>query len=537
MLLLTGTEMQAVDRTAIKEIGIPSLQLMERAGEGTARAADDLAGEDERPVIIVCGKGNNGGDGFVAARLLAGLGRSVEIWLAADAGELRGDAQINWERLNDEGPDLPGEITLFPVGSGQVDTGALMERWRDGSVLVDALYGTGMAGPPREPGASLIAAMNFTGREIIAVDIPSGVNADSGAVEGEAILADVTVTMAFLKQGLLLHPGREHAGRIEVVDIGIPWEAVEEREFNREVMDHQWALLRLPARPADSHKGDYGRVVVVAGSAEMMGAARLVCASTYRAGAGLVRHAAPASLLGTAHSGRSEVMVIPLPDNGTGRFVPEGLDALHEACGWANVMAIGPGIGTAEDTAFFFAGAMDSGNAELPLVVDADGLNLLAAEPDLRKRWAGPVVLTPHPGEAARLLGSTAAEIARDRIGAATELAGRYEAIAVLKGAPTIVAGREKQVALCPLGNPGMASGGTGDVLTGVIAGLIGQDLSPWTGATLGVYLHSLAADLAALDLGMWSLLAGDVLDYLPVAFGHLEAFPELDVLANGVWI
>ncbi len=537
MILLTGTEMQSADRMAIEEMGIESLQLMEAAGEGVARVVDDLAGEDERSVIIVCGKGNNGGDGFVAARLLAGPGRSIEVWLAADAGELTGDAKTNWKRLNDEGPALPGEISLFPIGAGPVDSRALMERWQNGSVLVDALYGTGIVGPPRDPGASLIAAMNLTGCPIVAVDIPSGVNSDSGVVEGEAVLADVTVTMAFPKQGLLLHPGREHAGRIEVVDIGIPEGAVGERELDRRVIDHQWAMLRLPARPADSHKGTYGRVLAVTGSAEMMGAAKLVCAAAARAGAGLVRHASPASLLGIAHSGRSEVVITPLPDNGTGIFVPGGLDLLHQARGWADVMVIGPGIGTAQETALFFAGAIDSGNTELPLVIDADGLNLLAAEPDLRKRWAGPVVITPHPGEAARLLGSDTGAIAHDRIGAAVELAERYGAIAVLKGVPTIVAGREKEVALCPLGNPGMASGGTGDVLTGVIAGLLGQGLSPWTGATLGVYLHSLAADLAALDMGTWSLLAGDILDYLPVAFGHLEAFPELDVLAEGVWI
>jgi len=412
-----------------------------------------------------------------------------------------------------------------------------MERWRDSSVLVDALYGTGIVGPPRDPGASLITAMNLTGCRIAAVDIPSGVNADSGVVEGEAVLADVTVTMAFPKQGLLLHPGREHAGRIEVVDIGIPEEAVGDLELIRTVIDHQWAVLRLPARPADSHKGTYGRVLAAAGSAEMMGAAKLVCAAAARAGAGLVRHAAPASLLGTAHSGRSEVVVTPLPDNDTGVFVPGGLDLFHQARDWADVVVIGPGIGTAEDTALFFAGALECSNAELPLIIDADGLNLLAVDPDLRKRWAGPVVITPHPGEAARLLGSDTGAISDDRIGAACALAERYEVIAVLKGAPTIIAGREREVALCPLGNPGMASGGTGDVLTGVIAGLLGQGLSPWTGATLGVYLHSLSADLAALDLGMWSLLAGDILEYLPVAFGHLEAFPELDVLAEGVWI
>jgi len=537
MIVLTGSEMQAADRRAIVDLGIPSLELMEKAGQGVARAAERLAAEEIDPVIIICGKGNNGGDGFVAARLLAGSGQAVEVWLAADPGELSGDAGTNWSRLHDEGPDLPGDITLLPIGNGSVNAGALADRWREGSVVIDALFGTGITGAPREPGASLIAAMNLTGLPIVAVDIPSGVDADSGATEGEAILAEITVTMAFPKQGLLLHPGREHAGLIEVVDIGIPPEAVADRELEREMLDHSWALLRLPTRPADSHKGANGRVVAIAGSSEMMGAARLVCASAARTGAGLVRHAAPASLLSIAHSGRAEIMVTPLPDNGLGRFAPEGLETLQESRDWADVMAIGPGIGTEEETARFFTGFLEEGGGGLPLVIDADGLNLLAVEPELRAYWKGPVVLTPHPGEAARLLDTTASEITGDRILAAVELGRRYDAVAVLKGAPTIVAAPGRPIAFCPLGNPGMASGGSGDVLTGVIAGLVGQGLSPWTGAALGVYLHSLAADLAALDLGMWSLLAGDILDYLPAAFGHLEAFPERDILAEGIWL
>ncbi len=536
MLLLTRTEMQAADRKAIDEIGIPSLQLMEIAGEGVARAAASLAEEDGGPVDIVCGKGNNGGDGLVAARLLAARGIAVQVWIATDPEGLSGDAALNWNRLQEECPGMPGGVEVFPLGPGPFDAAALAQAWSAGSVVIDGVYGTGMTGAPREPGASLIAAMNLCGSPIVAVDIPSGVNADSGEVAGEAVLADLTVTMAYPKVGLLMHPGRAHAGAIEVVDIGIPPEAVEERELDLEVLDHRWAVLRLPARPPDSHKGHYGRVIAVAGSEGMMGAGKLVCASAYRAGAGLVRHAAPDSLLDIAHSGSSEVMVTPLPDGGTRRFVPDGLEVLHEAYGWADVVAIGPGLGLEEDTAEFFAGALQQEDEKKPLVLDADGLNLLAGSPGLRKKWAGPVVLTPHPGEASRLLGTGTTEIVADRIGAAVELAKRYAAVAVLKGAPTIIADEGRRAALCPLGNPGMASGGTGDVLTGVIAGLLGQGLMPYSAACFGVYLHSLAADLAALDLGEWSLLAGDILNYLPVAFGHIEAYPEHDVLADGVW-
>jgi NAD(P)H-hydrate epimerase len=536
MLVLTRTEMQAADRRAIDELGIPSLELMERAGEGVALAISELRGEEAGPVVIVCGKGNNGGDGLVAARLLASAGVGVQVWLAAEAEELTGDAAVNWRRLNEEGPGLPGEVGIFPLGEGDVAPGPLAEAWRSGSVVVDALFGTGMTGAPREPGASLIAAMNLSGCPVVAVDIPSGVNADNGSVEGQAVLAAETATMAWPKLGLLLHPGRAHSGAIRVVDIGIGPEAVSARERELELIDHRWALLHLPVRPLDAHKGHFGRVVTVAGSAGMMGAGRLACTSAYRAGAGLVRFAAPESLLAIAHAGPDEIMVTPIPDDGAGCFVPGDLTALREVYAWADVVALGPGLGTAAGTAEFFAGALVSDDEDMSLVVDADGLNLLAAQPDLRDRWTGPVVLTPHPGEAARMLASDTGEVSRDRLGAAAELALKYRATVVLKGAPTIVAEPQNRVALCPLGNPGMATGGTGDVLTGVIAALLGQGLAAFEGAALGVYLHSLAADLAALDLGEWSLMAGDIVEYLPAAFGHIEAFPEHDVLLRGVW-
>lgn len=536
MLLLTRTEMQGADRSAIEGMGIPSLDLMERAGGGIAMAVKEFIEEGAGPVIITCGRGNNGGDGLVVARLLAGEGQDVQVWLAADPEELSGDAEVNWNRLLEEGPQLTGEVELLPMGSESMDVGALAREWGKATAVVDALLGTGAGGPPRPPIDTLITAMNLCGRPVVAVDIPSGVDADSGEVPGVATLATVTVTMAYPKLGLLLYPGREHAGRIQIVDIGIPPEAVERKGVSLELLDHRWALLRLPTRPHDSHKGHYGRVVAVAGSAGMMGAGHLVAASAYRAGAGLVRHAAPESLLAIAHGGRSEVMVTPVPDGGAGYFVPVETDVLKDAYRWADVVAIGPGLGMEEETGVFFSQALEHDDPELPLVIDADGLNHLAADGGLRKRWAGPVVITPHPGEAARLLKISIGNIQKDRVRAAVDLAETYGAVAVLKGAPTVIADGQRSAALCPLGNPGMASGGTGDVLTGVIAALIGQGLSPFSGAALGVYLHALAGDLATLDLGEWSMVAGDMVDYLPVAFGHIEAFPDREVLDAGVW-
>jgi len=275
MLLPTGTQMQAVDREAIEVMGIPSLDLMERAGAGVAAAARALAAEAEGPVVVVCGRGNNGGDGLVAARLLAAEGIDVQVWLAAEPEQFTGDAGANWERLLAEAKRLSGAIQILPLGEEEVDAASVAGAWEGASGIVDALLGTGVTGSPRPPLDSWITAMNVAGPPIVAVDIPSGVNAENGAVEGVAPLATVTVTMALPKRGLLLYPGREHTGRIQVVDIGIPAEAAERQDIDAEVLTHSWAMLTLPARSLESHKGDYGRVVATAGSAGMMGAGSL----------------------------------------------------------------------------------------------------------------------------------------------------------------------------------------------------------------------------------------------------------------------
>jgi NAD(P)H-hydrate epimerase len=535
MLLPTGTQMQAVDREAIEVMGIPSLDLMERAGAGVAAAARVYAEDARGPVVVACGRGNNGGDGLVAARLLAREGIDVQVWLAAEPEQFTGDAGANWDRMLAEAENLPGTIQVLPVGEDEVDTASIAEEWRGASAIVDALLGTGVTGAPRPPLDSWITAMNVAGPPIVAVDIPSGVNAENGAVEGVAPLASVTVTMALPKRGLLLYPGREHTGCIQVVDIGIPPEAAANQEIGAEVLTHAWAMLTLPSRTLESHKGDYGRVVVIAGSAGMMGAGRLVSAAAYRAGAGLVRHAAPASLLAIAHSGYDEVMVAPLEDGGAGHFVPLSDNALLEVYEWADAIALGPGLGTAEGTANFLGQALSSEDPQLPMVIDADALNLLAEDPAQREGWAGPVVLTPHPGEAARLLETSNDDVVSDRFETARELARRYDAVIVLKGAPTVISAAEGRIALCPVGNPGMASGGTGDVLTGIITALLGQGLPALDASALAVYLHAFSADLAAMDLGVRSLMAQDLIRYLPAAFNHIATYPDHDVLAQEV--
>ncbi|MFO7769565.1 MAG: NAD(P)H-hydrate dehydratase [bacterium] len=534
MLLPTGSQMQVIDREAIDGMGIPSLQLMEAAGRGVAEAVEEFG--EEGPVVAVCGKGNNGGDGLVAARLIAGRGRTVHLWLTSSPSGYSGDARVNWERLEKEAADLPGEIRLFPFEGESPDAGALAAAWSGAAVILDALLGTGVGGAPRPPMDAWIEAMNLAGRPIVAVDVPSGVDADTGAVPGAAPLAHLTVTMAYPKLGLLLYPGREHAGRVRTVDIGIPAEAAGASGTRLEVMTNREAALLLPLRPGDSHKGDYGRVFVIAGSAGMMGAGRLVSEGACRAGAGLVRHGAPGSLLAVAHGGRDEVMVTPLEDGGSGHFRPGCSPLLDQVFSWCDTAAVGPGLGRHDETAAFLEEALERLPGDVTLVMDADALNLLAADPSLRGLVEGPLILTPHPGEAARLLGTDIDDIEADRVAAARRLAGTFEAAAVLKGAPTITADPSGRAVLCPLGNPGMSTGGTGDVLTGVLAGLAGQLPDPFEAAALGVYLHALAADLAAGDLGYWSLLAGDIADYLPAAFGYLEAYPQRDVLAEGVW-
>jgi ADP-dependent NAD(P)H-hydrate dehydratase / NAD(P)H-hydrate epimerase len=506
--------MRAIDRWAIEERGVPSLDLMERAGAGVARAVERL--DPDGPVAVVCGAGNNGGDGLVVARLLRDAGREVTVLLAGEREKLTGDARVNLERLPGEGP------LDFAAGAGSL-AGA--------SVVVDALLGTGFAGEPRGPVADAIAAIGRQAAPVVSVDVPSGVDASTGEIAGVAVRATATVTFHAAKPGLWIDPGKAHVGEVEVLDIGIPHRAeivgVAARPATASAdvgLIAPAVLGLLPRRGAASTKFTSGHVLVAGGSRGLTGAPRMAALGAMRAGGGYVTACVPASLQAIlASGGPPELMTRGLPDAG-GMLTPDGVEVVLEAARRGGALALGPGLGRGEH-AVAFARALAAG-AEVPLVLDADGLNAHAGSTaharghldDLARRTA-PTVLTPHPGELARLLDTDVASIAAARLARVREAASRSGAVVVLKGDDTLVADPGGIVAVSPGGSPALATAGTGDVLCGVIAALLAQGLAAFAAAAAGVLLHVRAGRLAARAVGATEgVIASDVIAALPAA-------------------
>lgn len=477
--LYRAAQVRELDRIAIEEYGIPGRTLMEHAAEAAFRALRQHWPEVRR-IVAVCGLGNNGGDGYVIARLAAEAGLEVGVLQVGDPQRLQGDA-LRARRLLDA-----TSVVVLPF-----DVRALS----DADLIVDALLGTGLKGEPRGEWREAIEAINSADKPVLAVDIPSGLDADTGCMQGAAVRAALTVTFIGLKQGMYTADGPDHCGVIQFNDLGVPREV-----FNRvaaaasriELKD----LPRLPARQRNSHKGDYGRVLVIGGEHGMAGALRLCGEAALRVGAGLVYLATRVAHAAVISAQRPELLCYGVEQ-------PGQLASLLER---TDMIAIGPGLGQSEWALQLLARVLDT---ELPLVVDADALNLLALYPLRRDNW----VLTPHPGEAARLLKTNTAEIQSDRFTAATELQKCYGGVVVLKGAGTMIVA-EQGVQVCSAGNPGMASAGMGDVLTGVIAGLIAQGLGLEEATRLGVCLHAAAGDKVA-EQGERGLIASDLLPWL----------------------
>ncbi len=502
MRAVTAAMMREMDRRTIEERGVAGVLLMERAGAGATRVALELLGEPGKRVLLLCGKGNNGGDGFVIARLLAEAGHRPRVLCSFDPGEVRGDAALALEALR-----AAGGVVERPTAE------ALPPALLEADLVVDALLGTGLSGPVAEPLAAWIRATNAARRPVLAVDLPSGLCADRGVVLGVAIEAAVTVTFALPKLGLLHHPGAAHAGRVVCVDIGIPPDLVDEGAA--ELLEPARVAAMLPPRSPEAHKGDAGRVLLVAGSTGLTGAACLAARGCCRGGAGLVTVAVPSSVCASVETRLLEAMTWPLA------CCPAWLDrasvpALLERAAGCDALAVGPGLGRMADTLAAVRDLLD--DAPCPVVVDADGLLALPEwSPGESPRPA--TVLTPHPGEMAVLLDCTVAAVQADRAEAARTAAVRYRAAVVLKGARSVVAAPDGRVAINPTGHPGMASGGMGDVLTGLVAALLGQGLGAYEAACAGAYLHGWAAALAAERLGgEIGILAADVADSLPRA-------------------
>jgi hydroxyethylthiazole kinase-like uncharacterized protein yjeF len=489
--LYDAAEMRAADAWAIETQGVASIELMERAGEGLARVT--AAAAKAGPVRIVVGKGNNGGDGLVAARLLREDGHTVDVLAAADVDGLKGDAEVNLRRL----PGSPPE----PFAA---------ERLHGSGVVVDALLGTGFAGAPREPLASAIAAINSQDAPVVACDVPSGVDAGTGEVAGEAVHATVTATFHGPKIGLYVNPGREHAGEVEVLEIGIP-RGAPGAEHAGLISDR--VLDLYPQRSRSGTKFVSGVVVVVGGSLGLTGAPTMSARSAQRAGAGYVQVAVPGPVQPAVDLRLLEQMSRGLPD-ADGFHTPAGIEVVAEMAERAGAVALGPGLGRAPQAQEFARGAARA--VETPLLIDADGLNAHAGQLELLQERKAPTVLTPHEGELGRLLERPSKEVARQRLAAAREAAQRSGAVVLLKGDDTLVALPSGEVAVNPSGTPALATAGTGDVLSGLIAALLAKGLEAFPAACLGARAHVLAGLAAAERVGVDHVMAGDVIDALP---------------------
>jgi NAD(P)H-hydrate epimerase len=514
MKLATAAEMAAVDRSAAAEFGVPVTELMENAGRRSAAAARMLLGPAPgRRIAIFCGCGNNGGDGLVAARVLLEGGAIPRVVLVGRPGDLRADARRAFEGARAAGveitacPDLPA-----------LEAAAASERGAD--LVIDAILGTGFVPPARELAAAAIRAVNSLGAPVLAVDIPSGLSADHGRVTGDAVRAAATVTFGFPKPGLVLHPGAQHVGRLWLADIGFPEGTAAHVAGDLNLSTAADMAPHLAPRDPESHKGSFGHVVLVAGSRGLAGAAALAARGALRAGAGLVTAALPDAIAPPFLPGLPEAMLLPYPD-----ATPEAAALIGGRLSRSGALAVGPGLSR--------SGASLSLVRELcalagpPLVLDADALHALAGAGPPAISWRRlPAVLTPHPGELASLVGSSVAAIQADRVAAARDCAARFNAVVVLKGARTVVAPPDGPAWVNPTGNPGLAAGGMGDVLTGVIAAHLARGMAPLVAALLGVYLHGLAGDLAAAATGPWGILASEVADLIPAAVRSLREGP-----------
>ena len=504
--------MRAVDRWAIAEQGVAGLELMERAGAGVTRAVERIA--PDGPVTVVCGKGNNGGDGLVVARLLREAGREVTIVCVAAPDEFAGDARVNLERLPGEAPvRLDGTPWAQGAEPGAAGPGALPGSAP--AAVVDALLGTGFDGVARGAVADAIEAINAAAAPIVAVDVPSGVDASTGVVGGVAVRATATVSFHAAKPGLWINPGKRHAGVVETIDIGIPRGAPMPAAIG---LITPSVLGALPRRDASWTKFSSGHVLVAGGSRGLTGAPALAARASMRAGAGYVTACVPLSLQPILAGGDTpEMMTRGLPEDGSGGLVEDAAADVLTAAERGGALALGPGLGRSEG-AFAFARRL-AREAATPLVLDADGLNAHAGcLGDLTSRRA-PTVLTPHAGELGRLLACESDDIERERLRYVRAAAAMSGAVVVLKGDDTLIAQPDGRVAVSPGATPALATAGTGDVLTGVIAALLAQGLDAFAAACAGVWLHAEAGREAARRLGVVEgVIASDVIEALPAA-------------------
>jgi len=511
-LLLTAREMQEMDRMTIDEVGIPGLLLMEHAGMAVAeRVLEMLKEAGGEHVFIFCGRGNNGGDGFVAARFLFGLGCSVSVLLAGDPEKISGDALINYRALKGLG------IDMIPLQSDQD-----LSRAAHPDLIVDALLGTGISGDVTGFTTGIIDWINHAGVPVLSVDVPSGLHCDNGQVAGVCITADATVTFGHYKRGLVIPPGRDLAGCVDVADIGIPSKVSDSMNIKTRLLELSDCHQHLPERPASAHKGNFGKIAFLAGSRGLTGAAALTSMAALKAGSGLVILGCPEGVNGILESKLTEVMTKPFPETEQGTLSLSAEVEIQHLLDWADIAAIGPGMSQETETqALIRKTVVECGK---PMVIDADGLNAIAGHVDLLKACQSPLILTPHPGELSRMVHLKMDEIVSNPIEVARKWAVEWQCVLVLKGAPTVIGHPDGQIFVNDTGNSGMATAGSGDVLTGILAGMLAQGCSVQEASLCGVYLHGLAGDLAAEQYSDRAMTAGDILTHIGEAFQEIES-------------
>ena len=505
MKAVTAEQMRSIDKATISEIGIPSIVLMENAAREVSKVwMRELESISEPKVIIFSGKGNNGGDGFALARILNDHGIDCQIVFLFDKSKFSEDAEINYNIALKCGVNIITDFTEAVIETGRAD------------IVVDAIFGTGISRPVEGIYASVIEMINNYAKRVISVDIPSGVNSDDGRIMGIAVEADITVTFALPKIGMLLYPGASCCGKIEIANISVQPSTIAEMNIKTAFLDKKDLYDIIPERKKRTNKGSYGRLFVIAGSKDMTGAVALCCKGAFRAGAGLVYACTVQSGINVVQQLVPEAVVMPLSEyEGKVRFECYKED-IEPKIKMASALAVGPGLGMSEEVSEFVKEIITK--ADVPLIIDADGLNAITDDPSILLSLKHTPVITPHPGEMSRLTGLTVREILDDTVNLARDFAMKYNTVIVLKDARSVIAAPDGRVVINITGNPSMATGGSGDVLTGVISSFIAQGIEPFLAAAAGAYIHGLSGDICMDKMGSYGVMAWDIAENIAEA-------------------
>lgn len=512
--LLSADEMSQCDREAIESKRVSGESLMDKASVGVSKVAARLVRDIQgKKIAVLCGKGNNGGDGLGAAYYLAQMGANVKVYLVGTVDEVTGDARVFLDKIK-QLPIDRSKVEIFELEKSQINLD-------DCNLVVDAVLGTGISGEPKDAARKAIEMMTATITPVLAVDIPSGIDSSNGTAHAVCPKAAATATMGYVKRGLIMNDGKDNSGKVFVVDIGLPSDLAALDKVNTFIINCRDVRYLFPTRKAETYKHAVGKIFGLVGSVGMTGAGVLVGQAAMRAGAGAVVLGVPSELNPIFETKLTEVMTLPLPQTRDGSLSLAVLLQIQKNLEWADVLVVGPGISRNQETSDLLVKLLRgyAGKA----VIDADALNAFADHPEILLETHAEIIMTPHHGEFSRISRISPGDIANNRIEVARRYAREHQVTLVLKGSPTVIAAKDGRVFVNVHGNPGMATAGMGDVLTGIISALLGQKLDPLDAAIAGVYLHSVAGDVALESKGMYSLIATDVIESLPAAFKRIQ--------------